>query len=541
MLSKLRKGVNNIFVKLLLCSVVLSFTGITASSILLGNSKRNVIKFSQTESIGLESFLAAKAKEVHSIQLNNNILLTEKQVKELNIDTQILQRLINDSMMNFLAKVYNFEITDQLVINYIKKMPYFKNRDGNFDLRLFQTILLNSKKTENEYLDQFKKALIKSSLLNIFMESFKVPKIIINNTINYLAETKYFDIISIDLDKKPNIPFSSLLQKKDLEDFYNKNHQSFFVPESRSFDYIMLDKDSLAKKVSIEEKEIKDYYNVNKNEFNNKAYALAKKEVLQILKSIKVEDLINKIFKSLEEDVEAGLSLKEIAIKQDAKIFRVDAISKDKVLSDSKLNSFQIADCLFEMKTLEVSYPIEILGQNKVILLELKKIIKSRQKKFKEVKIQISSILQAELVAKENIKILEQIRKDYGVNKVNLELFKNKGILVENNRFITRDNSFAEEKITRKLKLSLLSTKINHNTDIFRDNTKAYFAFVKSSKVNTNKVKRIRDTSLLQITNTIRKGVIEDLVDYLSKQNNIKVKDITKLSFNREYDLKMQD
>ena len=37
------------------------------------------------------------------------------------------------------------------------------------------------------------------------MQSFQPPKIMINNMINYMAETKYFDIVSIDLANKKNV------------------------------------------------------------------------------------------------------------------------------------------------------------------------------------------------------------------------------------------------------------------------------------------------------------------------------------------------
>ena len=68
----------------------------------------------------MERFLSVKAKEIDYIQRTNNINLTEEQIKLLNIDNEILQRLINDSMISYLAKIYDFEISDELVISYIR-------------------------------------------------------------------------------------------------------------------------------------------------------------------------------------------------------------------------------------------------------------------------------------------------------------------------------------------------------------------------------------------------------------------------------------
>ncbi|MFK7968460.1 MAG: peptidylprolyl isomerase [Rickettsiaceae bacterium] len=523
MLTKFRKGADNIFVKILLIFVALSFVGIGASSFLGGNSRGDIIKFSKTDSIPVETFLTVKAKEIDYIQRQNNINLSEEQIKALNIDSQILQRLINDAMISYLGKLYDFEISDELVINYIKKMPYFKNEDGNFDLQLFKTAFRNSQKDEDEYLENLKTDLINTSLLGVFMESFQPSKIMVNNMINYMAGTKYFDVISIDLKNKQNALSLTPLEDKDLENFYNNNENNFIVPEHRSFDYITVEKELFVKKVTVEEKEIKDYYDANKNEFDDKSYSVVKKEVLEILQSTKAEDLINQISKNLEEDVAAGLTLEEIAAKYGVKISSVESITKDNLLADDKLNFSEIADSVFDMVESEASYPIEMLSQNKVILLELKKIIQSRKQEFDEVKGKISSMLQAKAIATENIKILEQAQKDYESKKVSLKSLKKKGIMVENNKSITRVDFITEESINRELMYSVFKTEKGHVTNLVRDDKKAYFAFVKYDEVDTTKAKKVKDTSLTQITNTIREGVLQELIGYLAEQNDVKV------------------
>jgi peptidyl-prolyl cis-trans isomerase D len=523
MLTKFRKGADTIFVRILLGFVALSFVGIGASSFLGGNSRGDIIKFSKMESIPVETFLAVKAKEIDYIQRQNNINLTEEQIKALNIDNEILQRLINDSMISYLAKIYDFEISDELVINYIKKISYFKDQDGNFDLKLFKTAFHNSQKAEDEYLENLKTNLIKTSLLDVFMESFQPSRIMRNNMINYMAETKYFDIISIDLANKKNLVSLAPLENKDLEEFYNSNETSFVVPEHRSFDYISIGKDFFSKKINVNEEEIKDYYYANKNEFDNKPYSLAKKEVQEILQAAKLEDLINQISKNLEEDVAAGLPLQEIATKHGIKISSVAPIAKDILVADDKLNLSEIADSVFEMVESEVSYPMEIPSENKVVLLELKKIIQSRKQEFEEVKAQISSILTDKAIATENIKILEQVQKDYNAKKISLESLKNKGVMVENNKTITRADFVNEEKMSRELMHFIFKTEKGDVTTLVKDDKKAYFAFVKDDKVNVAKAKKITDTSLTQVTNTIREGVLQELIGYLAEQNDVKV------------------
>lgn len=524
MLIKFRKSADNIFVKILLGLIAISFVGIGASSFLSGNRSGDIVTFSKTESIPVETFLAVKAKEIEVLQRENNINLTEEQIKALNLDNQIITSLINESMISYLAKIYDLDISYETVISFVKTIPYFKNKNGNFDLKLFKATFHNSQRMEDEYLEDLKKSLIKNSLLDIFMQSFEPPKIMISNMVNYMAETKYFDIVSIDLANKKNIPLLEKPDNKGLEDFYKNNENNFVLPELRSFDYITIEKDFFGKEIDLGEKEIQAYYEANKNEFNNKPYSMVKEEIQEILQNTKLEELITQFSKSLEEEVAAGLTLKDIALKHGIKISSMKPISKDALVEDSNLNISEIADSVFEMLEGEVSYPLELSNQNKIVLVELGKIIPSRQQGFEEVKGQISSILQEKAIAEENIKILQQIQKDYQEGKVDLELLKNKGILVENKKSMSRTDFGMKNKMNPELTYLIFKTEKGQTTGLVKDDKKAYFAFIKDDKINLDKAKKINQESLMQIKNTIREGIMQELIGYLAEQNDVKVK-----------------
>ena len=524
MLIKFRKSADNIFVRILLGLIALSFVGIGASSFLSGNKSGDIVTFSKTESIPVETFLAIKAKEIEILQRENNINLTEEQIKALNLDNHIITSLINESMISYLAKIYDLDISDETVIGFVKTIPYFKNKNGNFDLKLFKAAFHNSQRMEDEYLENLKKSLIKNSLLDIFMQTFQPPKVMINNMVNYMSETKYFDIVSIDLANKKNVALVMKPDNKELEDFYKNNENDFVLPELRSFDYITINKDFFDKKIDLGEREIQAYYESNENEFNNKPYSAVKEEIREILQNIKLEDLIAQFSKSLEEEVAAGLTLKDIAVKHGIKISNMKPISKDALGEDSNINISEIADSVFEMMEGEVSYPLELSNQNKIVLVELVKITPSRKQQFEEVKDQISSILQAKAIADENIKILEQIQKDYQEKKVDLGLLKNKGVLVESNKSMTRADFDKKEKMNPELTYLIFKTEKGQTTGLVKDDKKAYFAFIKDDKINLDKAKKINHESLMQIKNTIREGIMQELIGYLAEQNDVKVK-----------------
>ena len=62
-------------------------------------------------------------------------------------------------MVDYLANYYDFDTSDELVIKFVRKSPFFKNEHGEFDLSIFKNAFHNSQNREDEYLKSIKKHL----------------------------------------------------------------------------------------------------------------------------------------------------------------------------------------------------------------------------------------------------------------------------------------------------------------------------------------------------------------------------------------------
>ena len=151
--------------------------------------------FEDAEPISVEEFHLAKAREVDAIQRQNGISLTDEQVAELGIDNNVMRRLITDAMVKYLAKTYDFDVSEEKIISYVKKTPYFRNQAGEFDLSVFKAAFDNSPRKENEYLTSVRDQVIYSSMASIFMDSFVPSSALKDNMVDYMAETRAADLI----------------------------------------------------------------------------------------------------------------------------------------------------------------------------------------------------------------------------------------------------------------------------------------------------------------------------------------------------------
>ena len=522
MLAKIRKGSNSLLVRIILILIALSFVGAGATAFLKGNSQGDLVWFKEAEAISVEEFQFAKAREVDAIQRQNGISLTDEQIAELGIDNNVLRRLINDAMIKYLAKTYDFDISESKIISYVKRTPYFKNESGEFDLSLFKAAFNNSPRKENEYLTSIKDQIIYSSMASIFMDSFAPASALKNNIVDYMAETRTIDIISIGLDYKPKDYKGAEITSEQLNNFYENNKELFLVPELRSFDYIVADSDYLKKKLHISDTELEKYFNENRNDFPTENFAKAKKQVRELFVQEKMEELASELAKNSEEDVSSGLNIAEIAKKYEINIQSQKEISLANMHSSEKPEYIELADSVFELMNGELSYPIEIQGQNSIFLVELKNTIPSRQNELNEVENEVKKILSKRQLAFENAKAIEEFKKSYNPSEKQNKS-KLGGIIIVQNQQYTRAELPMQDKLPADLLKSMFDVQKNEASQLVSDGKRLYFAYVKSIQNNKAKEKKIRENSEEHFANVIKDGIFHELIAYLTYKNKMQI------------------
>lgn len=522
MLAKIRKGSNSLVVRIILILIALSFVGAGATSFLSGNSQGNLVWFKEAEAISVEEFQLAKAKEVDAIQRQNGISLTDEQIAELGIDNNVLRRLINDAMIKYLAKTYDFDISEAKIISYVKRTPYFKNESGEFDLSLFKAAFNNSPKKESEYLTSIKDQIVYSSMASIFMDSFTPASALKDNIVRYMAETRAVDIVSIDLDYKPKGYKAAEITSEQLNKFYENNKELFVVPELRSFDYIVADANYLKKKLHISDAELEKYFNDNRDDFSTENFAKAKKQVRELFVQEKMEELASELAKNFEEDVSSGLNISEIAKKYGINVQSQKEISLDEMHSSEKPEYVELADSVFELMDGELSYPIEIQGQNSILLVELKNTIQSRQNELDEVENELKKILSQRQLAFENAKAIEEFKKSYNPQEKQNKA-KPGGIIVVQNQQYTRAELPMQDKLPSDLLKSMFDVQKNETSQLVSDGKKLYFSYVKSIQNSKVKEKKIRENSEEYFASVIKDGIFHELISYLAYKNQMQV------------------
>ncbi|MFY9590242.1 SurA N-terminal domain-containing protein [Rickettsia endosymbiont of Halotydeus destructor] len=521
MLDNIRKTADSFVMRVLFAMIAFAFVGWGIKDILPKASGGDFVTFTHAKNISREDFLKAKSTEINAIQKQMGTNLSEEEINQLNIDKQIMRKLIYNNILDYLVTYYDFDLSDNTVTSLVKESPAFKNDQGVFDIRIFKTYFRNSYINEEEYLLNFKEKTLKNILVSSFLESFYVPKIMIQNIINHMAEKRNVELLQINLKNKPKDLKIPVPNKQQLEDFYKNNKNLFEIPEKRSFSYIKISNQNLQKKINITKEELLSFYNENKEEFGDQAFEKVEKQLYDLLLSQKIDVLNMELAKNLEDDVAAGSTLVEIAEKYELPLQNVNYVSYEELI-ENKIIAENV-DSIFELVEGELSYPIESEDKSYLILVELKAIQPAKTPEFSAIKDQVATALAKQYLADINLQTIKDLAKEYKAEKENIKNLNLQGIEVSQQSYI-RSEIENDIKLSPEILLSIFRTKVDNNTPVFQIGNKVYFAYVKSIILDKNVAENIAKNSSEHIANTIKNSLIDELINYAIKQNNMKIK-----------------
>jgi hypothetical protein len=522
MLNKIRKATDSIFIRILLFIIISAFIGWGIKDVLQGGHSSSIVSFTHADSISEKDFESTLHRYINNIQKQTLSSLSDEEIKKLNIKNIVLKQMINEHLLKYLASYYDLDLSPDAIVQFAKEMPEFHNEHGIFDIALFKANFRNSKYQEEEFLRKLKTNILTNNVTSIFLESFKTPNIMSKNLVDYLSETRYIDIVEMNLEYIANNFIIPTPNVDELKEFYNKNISLFQIPEMRKISYIEIDLKKIENNIIIENSELLNFYNQNKETFGNKSFNESKDDILLFIKKQKSEKYISDLIRNLDDSVAGGMSLNEISQNFKFEIITIDYLSQ-KELDFKNIDIRNFNKNIFETNLNEVSYPVELQDKNKIFLYQIDGIRTSHIEKFEDSKDKISLLWQKEYLSKENLKFLEENKNNF----LNLksQKFKNNGLKYHDSVAISRFELNKYQTNDWPLELLFLVFKIKNSdiTQIVRIDNKAYIAKVINITKPHDKVVNVEKDFLDNIKTTIRNGMMEELINYLGRENKIKV------------------
>lgn len=275
-----------------------------------------IIDFAETNNITAEQF------GIYQNWLNQ--LLGRTDFNRLAVQQLLLQEQ---------ARRYGFLTTRKEVAKWLENFPLFQT-DGQFDIEIYQGIVAN---LFNTWPAQFEESLMRiltvKKLQNLILDSVFVST---DESFNvYKERNEKVIVYYTEFNNTDYMGKVGILEKKELENYYNKHQEEFREPDKIKIVYLLFDPETITEKVEIGPKEVEDYYKANPDEFKDKEKGA--KSLDKVRDEIK-EKLIEEKIEELNQERALAASIELTEEKRLGDLRRL-AKEKNLIIKESKFIS----------------------------------------------------------------------------------------------------------------------------------------------------------------------------------------------------------
>jgi peptidyl-prolyl cis-trans isomerase D len=384
----------------------------------VGNGKISVSLYYQT----LRQRLEAMQREFKE--------LDSRFIQQLNIPQQILNQLIQQSLLSQLAEDMGIKATDQEIRKKIKSYPVFQ-KDGQFvGFSQYKKILEWNRIPLSAFEQSLREEIVMEKIVNVLTAGVAVTEEELWENYKKENDTAKLEYItlefnSVELDKEPEL--------SALQEHFENNKEQYKIPEKREAEYVFIKTDDLKQEVEPSEPELEEYYEDNISRF--KEPEKVKVSRIYLPYEDREKDLVLREAEGILNQIKSGEDFGELA-KRHSKDDKAQD-SGDWGLYEWKTLSRPEQDQINRLSEGEVSNVVEL--EKGVAIFKVTEKESESIQPFEAVKDRIINILKDEkardLVDQRIVQIEKAAKKenslDVAVQKLGYKI-RNSGLLKEN-------------------------------------------------------------------------------------------------------------
>lgn len=435
-------------------------------------------------------------------ELNRNL------IQQLNIPQQVLQQIVQQSLLLQTAQDMNIDVSDEEIREKIISYPVFQ-RDGKFiGFQEYKRILDWNRTTIAEFEESLKKEIMINKLIKALTAGIAITSEELWENYKNEKETAKLEYAVIEADKielKETPPDSEILE------YFEKNKDNYKIPEKREGMLVFLKMEEIKREIELADSEIQKYYEDNLTQFKEPEKMRISRIYLPY--EDKEKELVRAEAQNIQDKIKSGEDFGELATKhsKDEKAQE----SGDWGLYDWRRLPPEEQEKIKELSKGEISEILELAEGVSII-----KIIEKEPevtKSLEEVRQRIKSILEdqkSRQIAEDRISRLEKrARKEKSLEeaaqKTGFEFIKT-GLLKESESFEDIDTSGAISQALFALEEKEISSPINTfkgvgiaqlekiepprqaNLEEVKDELEEDFTAVKKKEIALEKIKKIK-------------------------------------------------
>jgi len=511
MLSKFRNLSSKFVTKIFIVIFVGAFALFGVSS--WKTPKDTVVSVDGKSVVTINEFLKAKRN------IANSLLRSYKGIdlNSVNIDQLALNELIKTKLIGLELEKLGMVISDDIIIEYIKKNKFFYDKSGKFDKDLFKRVLASNNISESDYIKDLKVS-IGAFLLTRHMADFDVPQQFANQFYSYDKQDRVVDLFVINSRGRDNIAISD----KEIEALYSTNKVRFSDPEFRGIEYIAITPASVRSKVKLDQARIEQELNSLKPKSPEQQEELRKGIV-----NSKIEQKLFETIKEIEDDIGEGKTLKDLSAKFGLNYVRLPFIDASGLDVNGKSpaslpKSSKFLSEAFALTESVASDAIQSENGKEYYILNIVSVKPPVTKSLDQVKKQIVAELRMTKEKSESRKFASDLRQEILSSKIVSEKFKDK-FSIESLRFSRPNVAQNINGLYVNNVIGLFNLAQGEYSEVFQL-VDGRFAFAKLKSINSPRTSSQNVENFRKHISSIMDSVVlQDFTSYLHSQYKVEV------------------
>jgi len=419
MLKSMRKNLKSLAPTLwfVIIAFIISIFAVWGGAGRLGESRNaNIIVSVGKEKISTDIYMQDLMQRLEMLKTKFKEL-DKNFIQQLNIPQQVLEQIIQQTILLQRAKEMGIEASNEEIKEKIKSYPVFQ-KDGKFiGFEEYQKILDWNRIKISKFEENLKKEIEIEKVVSAITSGITVSREELWKNYKNSNESARLEYVSIETDKADLKEESSSIE---IQEFFEKNQDKYKIPEKREAQLVFFITEDLKNEIELDDLEIEKYYKDNLSQFKETEKIRASR--IYIPFKDKEKELVLAEANNILDKIKGGENFGELAKKysKDEKakengdwgLFEWKKLSSDEQEEIEKLPKGDIS-------------PIMELEEGLSILKVTEK-EPSRQKSLDEVKERITSILKdqkaRELIEKRVNKLEKASRREKSLDVASQKL-----------------------------------------------------------------------------------------------------------------------
>ena len=415
----MKSKINKFFAWIIVLLLVLGLAGFGLQDVLSRWGTSKLATVGEVE-ISTEEFGQSFIREINYISQNIGKNLTIEEAKSFGLHLQVVERLINRSLLDQLLIDLKISVGDVLLLKNLKTNPNFKNAEGNFDRKKYNDYLSKINLSENEFEKILRNDLSRGLFTPILDPNFNHNQNIVKTIAGYIGEEREVKLYKLNYDTNTSL---QNFNKDEVRKFYENNKNNYSSKSIRKYSVLNINQSQFLNEIEITEEEIQNIYEERKQNFTQPEFRELSRIIFQT--SDLANEALNKIlsnektFEQIGKDL--NLNRKEINFGTYSKIDLDDELSD--FIFDAKIKKNSIVGPIngelgFELYKVNKIIPEFVLGEEKAksqIINEIQ--LENSLNKLSEMIPEVEDMIASG-------ETLEEIARKYQMNIENIEISK---------------------------------------------------------------------------------------------------------------------